>query len=252
VRLNPKVKRAQTSSNMTAISDAVVIGIVLGLVFAAVSYYLYSRVGQLERKVGLLENIMLDLKVTTEQSILSATEPPEPAAPTVVGNSQPAPVDSSSDETQQYREAMARATNESVSDQIGSVSEQDAREVFVDSSSRGRSQTTGSVQVDRESSGLSVNYEAMTYKELQQLCKQRSIQGTRNVSKATLIDLLRGKTPSSVQSDLSSWTSGTASFTDLSGQSGEGIMLGSALEPIPEGGPIHDSAPESSFVQSDA
>jgi hypothetical protein len=43
------------------VSDGVVIGIVLGLIFAAVSYYLYSRIGQLERKVGLMENILLDL-----------------------------------------------------------------------------------------------------------------------------------------------------------------------------------------------
>jgi len=61
---------------MAAISDAVVIGIVLGLVFAAVSYYLYSRMTQLERKVGLMENILLDLKITTEQTLLATEEPP--------------------------------------------------------------------------------------------------------------------------------------------------------------------------------
>lgn len=234
---------------MTAISDAVVIGIVLGLVFAAVSYYLYSRVGQLERKVNLLENIMLDLKVTTEHTLLSATEPPEPATARAI--SQPAPVEDLSEPIETYREAMAQATAESTQEQIGSLSEQDARNVFVETASRGRPQSSGTVQVERETSGMSVNYEAMTYKELVQLCKQKSIQGTRNKSKAELIDLLRGKGGSSSQSDLSSWTSGTVSFTDLSGQTGE-VSLGSALEPILEGGPIHDGAPESSFVQSDA
>ncbi len=225
---------------MAAISDAVVIGIVLGLVFAAVSYYLYSRVGQLERKVGLLENIMLDLKVTTEQSILSATEPPEPAAPKL--DSQPAPVEQSTVELQSYREAIAHAQESTVH-----VSEQDARDVFVDSSSRGRPQTSTPVQVERESSGLTVNYESMTYKELLQLCKQRGITGTRNQSKAQLIEFLRGKPSGTSQTDLNSWANGTVSFTDVSGQSNE-FVLGSALEPIAEGGPIHDSAPESSFV----
>jgi hypothetical protein len=225
---------------MAAISDAVVIGIVLGLVFAAVSYYLYSRVGQLERKVGLLENIMLDLKVTTEQSILSATEPPEPAAPKL--DSQPAPVEQSTEELQTYRDAIANAQ-----ESTEHVSEQDARNVFVDSSSRGRPQTSTPVQVERESSGLTVNYESMTYKELLQLCKQRGITGTRNQSKAQLIEFLRGKPSGTSQTDLSSWANGTVSFTDVSGQSNE-FILGSALEPIAEGGPIHDSAPESSFV----
>lgn len=230
---------------MTAISDAVVIGIVLGLVFAAVSYYLYSRVGQLERKVNLLENIMLDLKVTTEHTLLSATEPPEPAAANA--GSQAAPVQETNEEIQGYRDVIAQATTESSQEQIGTLSEQDARNVFVETASRGRTQSSGAVQVERESSGMSINYEAMTYKELVQLCKQKSIQGTRNKSKAELIDLLRGKGDSSSQSDLSSWASGTVSFTDLSGQSGE-ISLGSALEPMAEGGPIHDGAPESSFV----
>ncbi len=225
---------------MAAISDAVVIGIVLGLVFAAVSYYLVSRVGQLERKVGLLENIMLDLKVTTEQSILSATEPPEPAAPKL--DSQPAPVEQSTEELQTYRDAIANAQ-----ESTEHVSEQDARNVFVDSSSRGRPQTSTPVQVERESSGLTVNYESMTYKELLQLCKQRGITGTRNQSKAQLIEFLRGKPSGTSQIDLSSWANGTVSFTDVSGQSNE-FILGSALEPIAEGGPIHDSAPESSFV----
>lgn len=228
---------------MAAISDAVVIGIVLGLVFAAVSYYLYSRVGQLERKVGLLENIMLDLKVTTEQSILSATEPPEPAIHNVV--SQPASVEHSSADIQSYREAItqAQATIES-----SDGSEQDARESFIDSSSRGRPQTTGPAQVERESTGLTVNYESMTYKELLQLCKQKGISGTRNKSKAELIEFLRGKGGSSSQSDLSSWANGTVSFNDGGSESGDIGTLGSALEPIQEGGSIIDSAPESSLV----
>lgn len=229
---------------MAAISDAVVIGIVLGLVFAAVSYYLYSRMGQLERKVGLLENIMLDLKVTTEQSILSATEPPEPAAPRAL--TQPASVEQSTDDLQTYREAIANASIES-----SGLSEQDARDVFVDSSSRGRPQSTTSVQVEREPSGVTVNYESMTYKELVQLCKQKGISGTRNQSKAQLIEFLRGKGGATGQSDLSSWTnssSGTVSFNDGGVQSFDTENLGSALDSIEEGGPITDSAPESSLV----
>lgn len=230
---------------MPAISDAVVIGIVLGLVFAAVSYYLYSRMGQLERKVHLLENIMLDLKVTTEQSILSATEPPEPIERR--GFSQTAPVEETPEIVQTYREVNSQATTELIQEQIGTLSEQDARNVFVESASRGRAQSSGTIQVERESSGMSVNYEAMTYKELLQLCKQKGISGTRNQSKAQLIEFLRGKGGSSAQSDLSSWTNGTVNFTDVSGQTGE-ISLGSALESISEGGPIDEGAPDSSFV----
>jgi len=50
---------------MSPVSHADVIGIVFFLILGAVSYYFYSRVSQLERKVGLMENILFDLKVTT-------------------------------------------------------------------------------------------------------------------------------------------------------------------------------------------
>ena len=109
--------------------------------------------------------------------------------------------------------------------------------------------------MERESSGLTVNYESMTYKELTQLCKQKGITGTRNQSKAQLIEFLLSKVVSEdmIQSDLSSWTNGTVSFNDGGAQSiDEVTMIGSALEPIQEGGFINDSAPESSLVQSDA
>lgn len=157
-----------------AISDGVVIGVVLGLVFTAVCYYLYNRQAQLERKVGLMENILLDLKVTTEQTLLSATEPREPAP--------------SSEEVMTYREA--------ISSNSASVTERgETREISVEQPSRVRT-PPASVQVEREdeqhssSQGSINNYDEMTYKQLQQLAKQRGISGLRNVSKAQVIEAL--------------------------------------------------------------
>ncbi len=156
------------------ISDGVVIGVVLGLVFAAVSYYLYSRVNQLERKVGLMENILLDLKVTTEQIILSATEPVQTAPRHV-----PSPMSNSS---------------ESVADDsdVLPVSNENARSVSVEAGSRGSRASSQTVVVEREDSTVdNVNYEDMKYKELIALARQKGISGTRNLSKADVIDLIR-------------------------------------------------------------
>jgi hypothetical protein len=130
-------------------SDGVVIGIVLGLIFAAVSYYLYSRMGQLERKVGLMENILLDLKVTTEQALMSATEP------------------------EQQENTF--------------VSNEEVREVNIEKPAPPSPKQR--VQVERSS--VSANYEAMTYKELVQVAKQKNISGTRNLSKSQVIDMIR-------------------------------------------------------------
>jgi hypothetical protein len=214
---------------MAPISDAVVIGIVLGLVFGAMCYYLYSRMTQLERKVGLMENILLDLKVTTEQTLLSATELPDD---TDQSNSN----EEESDQlnfNQQYYTSM----NESgqVEDVVSPLNEfessNESRDVMVEQASRVRTPTS-SVQVEKNdatndepkvSSGgttLTVNYEAMTYKELSALGKQTGVTGIRNMSKAQLIDAIRRRdgsgvaaTVSSQQTELSSWTN-TVSFTD--------------------------------------
>jgi len=133
------------------ISDGVVIGVVLGLIFAAVSYYLYSRIGQLERKVGLMENILLDLKVTTEQTLMAATEPPHPMAEMNTTEYQFTGPFESSTEVEQVSEAPKPA----------------------------------------EKTSVSVNYEAMTYKELKALAKTKAITGVQHFSKAQLIDAIR-------------------------------------------------------------
>jgi len=60
-----------------AFTDATVVGITLLMLLGAVGYYLYHRIDMLERKIGLMENILLDLKVATEQTLLASSEPPE-------------------------------------------------------------------------------------------------------------------------------------------------------------------------------
>lgn len=148
------------------VSDGVLIGIVLGLIFAAVSYYLYSRIGQLERKVGLMENILLDLKVTTEQVIMTATE-----MPSGLRNNGPEPESESESEDETEAEAEG------------------SKNVVVEAGQRQKPSQQPKVKVERSS--VSVNYESMTYKELVQYAKQKGVSGTRNLSKAQVIDMLR-------------------------------------------------------------
>lgn len=155
------------------ISDAVVIGVVLGLVFAATCYYLYTRSSSLERKVGLMENILLDLKVTTEQVLMSATEAPS-------GPLQPSQSAQSSLSNMMSREEEHVHT-----------SEEEVRTLSVETPRSGRITTNTNVAVERQSPSVSPNYEAMTYKELVATAKQKGVSGTRNASKAHVIDLLR-------------------------------------------------------------
>jgi hypothetical protein len=58
-------------------SETLTIGIILLFLFGAISFYLYSRITQIEKKMSLLENILLDLKVATESSIATFPIPDE-------------------------------------------------------------------------------------------------------------------------------------------------------------------------------
>jgi hypothetical protein len=160
---------------MMAVSDGVVIGIVLGLVFAAVSYYLHTRMTQLEKKVGYMEGILLDLKVTTEQAILSASEP----SGTYAGND--------------LAEGAAHVAGEDDSEtrHIEVLETPRIRPPTPVSNQPPIQQTHEQPQSPTMGASMSVNYESMTYKELQQLARQRNISGIRNLSKAQVIEIIR-------------------------------------------------------------
>lgn len=213
------------------ISDGVVIGVVLGLVFAAISYYLYSRVNQVERKVSLMENILLDLKVTTEQIILSSTEPIQAAPRTSLSN-------------------MTRSNEPS--DELP-MSNENARNVSVESNSRGSRTSSQTVVVERDDSPVeNVNYEDMKYKELIALARQKGISGTRNLSKADVIDLIRRH-----DSGDSKTSEGTPlkPFEDDSSNQGDGMQdlteLLSANQESSQSGmaPLDDAEVDASLVQ---
>jgi hypothetical protein len=222
---------------MTAISDGVVIGIVLGLVFAAVSYYLYSRQSQLERKVSLMENILLDLKVTTEQTLLSATEAPDTKE--AIG-----PVNEAEEQnmnTNMYRDIMAN--NSEDEDGLKTEDNSETRDVTLDSMMPRSRSSPQNIQVEKDKASVSSNYEAMTYKELVQIARQKGISGLRNMSKAQVIDALRGNTGTS--SSLANWTVNDSESTPIEN-------LGSAMD-INNGEVIAslESGPESSLVSSE-
>jgi hypothetical protein len=243
---------------MTAISDAVVIGLVLTLVFAAVGYYLYSQIGQLSHKVGLMENILLDLKVATEQAVLAGNEPTGFSSDEDLHfHSQPAQIIPPTPP----RSAPATPVHEEAVETEGVSSSEPVRELFVEPRAR-HEQSSGPIQVERlsaspnspsntEAPSVSVNYEAMTYKELIAIARQKNIHGLRSMTKAQVIEALRGgaggvEVKKDGPASLSNWTSsGTVSFND---------ELGSAEDQIQGGGILSlddTSPPEVNLVGSD-
>jgi hypothetical protein len=169
---------------MVGISDAIVIGCVLGLVFAAVSYYLYSRTVQLEKKVGLMENILLDLKVTTEQALMMEVQD------THGGHGGQDEQDEQHEQHQQHQPQEQDEQNGETE-----LSSEDVREISVDSPRSRTPSASPTLSVTREETqqqqSVSVNYEANTYKELLQVAKQKGVTGGSHMTKSELIAAIR-------------------------------------------------------------
>lgn len=169
----------------TLLGDSLTVGIVLALVFGAVCFYLYSRMSQNEKRVGLLENLLLSLKMSTEASLfgpdmVEPTSSPAPLSSTDVeevteetyadmlkGMGSPAPAPTA---TAKAPAAPAAAGPED------SVSDEKAAEELLRS---------------LDTRKMDANYESMSLKELQALAKQRGLAGSGQMRKRELIDALK-------------------------------------------------------------
>jgi hypothetical protein len=162
------------------LGDSLTVGIVLTLIFGAVCFYLYSRMGQNEKRVGLLENLLLSLKMSTEASLFG----PDMVEPT----SSPAPLaasdveDVSEENYAEMLKGIAPNDNEApqptpvpASQSIASPSEEKEAEELLRSI---------------EPRKMDANYESMSLKELQQLARSRGLVGAPT-KKRDLIDTLK-------------------------------------------------------------
>jgi hypothetical protein len=169
---------------MNGLSDALTIGIVLALVFGALFFYLYSRVSQAEKRVSLSENILLDLKMATENAFMqkglagysAEAEEEEELPDRIQPVSAPEPLESSD---------MEEMTESKIPDEnfYKSVMAHAAESVEV----VGRDTPLEETPI-RSSEP---NYEGFTRKELKALAEQRGVTVSAHAQKKDLIEALR-------------------------------------------------------------
>lgn len=161
---------------MSGLGDSVTIGILLTLIFGAVCFYLYSRFTQTEKRVSLLENLLLSLKMSTEAS-LSGPDSVEPV-------SSPAPLESEDVDEEEYSELLKdMPTATPNASPASSEGEEAAAELL-------RSIDTAPASVPSSERKMDANYESMSLKELQSLARQRGLSGVPQ-RKRDLIDALK-------------------------------------------------------------
>lgn len=167
---------------MAGLTDSVTIGIILMLIFGAVSFYLYSRLAQNEKRVGLLENLLMTLKLSTEASLLG----PEFVEPI----SNPAALDTTDiDEVSEGEyEDILKNLGEPVATQKPSPPAESLGQEDMSALLRSVDTTTTPEPPVRRT--MDANYESMSLKELNALAKERGITGVPN-RKRDLIDALK-------------------------------------------------------------
>ena len=175
------------------------IGIVLTLVFGAVVFYLYNRLSMTERKMGLFEGVLTDLKIMID------------AAPYSSGSSSHGPTMQEFEPTPEYLNAIS-GPFPIKPDEVEDVSEDDYKKAM--DSPVSQEVPYKSLQID-ELAGvpvtatnaisvtkLSPDLDSMTLKELQGLAKQRNLVVPSGARRKAIIDILKGVEPSVVQGPL--------------------------------------------------
>jgi hypothetical protein len=167
----------------TLLGDSLTVGIVLALIFGAVCFYLYSRMSQNEKRVGLLENLLLSLKMSTEASLFG----PDMVEPT----SSPAPLSSTD---------VEEVTEENYAEMLKGLGSPAAAAPAASAPAPATAAVEESVSDEKAAEELlrsldtrkmDANYESMSLKELQALAKQRSLAGAGQMRKRELIDALK-------------------------------------------------------------
>jgi hypothetical protein len=217
---------------MPTLSDAVVIGIVLTLVFAAVSYYLYSRMVQAETKLGLLESILLNLKMATESSLFMSNTEAVPSPVHHVHMHKVNPENQMGDLQKMIHEAHAQQNDQDEQDDQNNQNNQDNQnENCVDENNQDMSSSldeNGNVEekdvefvpsvkpsassllhIVKDADGGSkvhIGFESMSWKELCAEAKKRNITGVSHMNRKKLIDVLNAREGKGSVADTAAWS----------------------------------------------
>ena len=202
---------------MASLNDTLTVGLILILLFGAVSLYLYTRVQQCEHKLNLVESILLDIKMSAE-----LREYPELPAPVPVQKvSRSGSLDNSSRERGNSRDNNSNNSNNSNNNEEALYASA-LEEAHLDAEASTLpplEESASGVEVAEAANVASkaeevkaksvptVNYESMTLAELKAIGKQRSITGLSAMKRSQILEALRNadSKQTTVAGDLSSF-----------------------------------------------
>ncbi len=211
---------------MSPVGDAFTVGIVLLLLIGAVAFYLYTRLTHVEKRIGLLENILLDMRVAMENSfvdfptpmlkaagggkaaqpqtveeeeaeLLSEYVPKLPTATASPGETLEADEQIDTSDYEKILESAHISAEETALTEIAEVDEAveaeapeaDTTHTIAVSADAQPTATKSAVHVNK----LEPNYTSMAVKELRTLAQNRGISGVAKMSRKEIIEALNTK-----------------------------------------------------------
>ena len=166
-------------------TESLTIGITLTLVFGAVCFYLYSRLVQNEKRVSLIESILLDVKMSMEMvgqgGVRGAgNNEDDMSVEQVEPVSGPEPLSQND---------VDESEEEAYKDVLQQVSSQPELKTFDLSGAKPTKSaaTAAAVEVTK----VTPTYESMTVKELKELTKKRNLKTPHGAGRKELTEALR-------------------------------------------------------------
>jgi len=213
---------------MASLNDTLTVGLILILLFGAVSLYLYTCIQQCEQKLNLVESILLDIKMSAE-----IREYPELALPKPSSNSHNSSNSHSSqipskagvevNESDLYKSALEEAHLDELASPLPTeVPEVAEAETVPEATASAASAASASGSA---SIAPTPNYESMTLVELKALAKQRSISGVSSMKRSQILEALRTSDKSSTASIGGGLSPFLDSVSNLDGEGLEGVEL---------------------------
>jgi hypothetical protein len=148
------------------LSESATIGVLLLLIFGAISFYLYSRINYTEKRMSLMENMLLDIKVGLQMTTKEEAEfIPEPVgAPTPMETEE---AEVLPEEETYYQSVLQQAQAHAPEAEV-------APEPAV-----------------QQQASVTLNYESMTKDELIALAEKRGVKMGKRPGRKDLIAALR-------------------------------------------------------------
>lgn len=203
---------------MASLNDTLTVGLILILLFGAVSLYLYTRVQQCEQKLNLVESILLDIKMSAE--LREYPELPAPVPVQKVSRSGSVDSDRSNDQARGRGNSRDNNNNNNSEEALYASALEEAHLDAEASTLPPLEESASGVEVAEAAAVVSskveevkaksvptVNYESMTLAELKAIGKQRSITGLSAMKRSQILEALRNadSKQTTVAGDLSSF-----------------------------------------------